>query len=130
MSGTRPERNAAYLKKVRAEAIAAGRCGYCYKRPKLSGMTWCSRCRRIRNQKNAEDRAEYVAHGDCSICGYKRDDPAFKMCSSCREQARARTAKRMAAGLCRRCGEKRDDEFKICSACRKVESMKRRASAY
>lgn len=104
-------RNSARLRESREAARARGLCQACQKRPAAAGLTICSRCQLRHREHNVERRRRLQGEGRCVDCtaslpsGWKGG-----RCKTCVDSSRRRTAElrrsRLAAGLCRACGER------------------------
>jgi uncharacterized OB-fold protein len=88
-------------------------------------------------QTSQARREHYLAHGICPHCGRNDLQKGFKLCLECRtvhnerrrqnykpeesqsERHKALRERRIAEGLCPRCGKRKPDAgYKTCSACR------------
>ena len=95
---SRKETNAERLRRLRAEAVAAGLCLECRKRRPRTGVKTCDVC----IERSAQRDERYRAAGLC-VCG-RRPRKGLKMCALCRghgssSQRRVRRRKR-AEGTC------------------------------
>ena len=104
-------RNSVRLRESREAARARGLCQACQKRPAATGLTICARCQLRHREHNVERRRRLQGEGRCADCttslpsGWKG-----ARCKACMDSSRRRMAglrrDRLAAGLCRACGER------------------------
>ena len=104
-------RNSARVRKSREAARARGLCQACQKRSAAAGLTICARCRLRHREHNVERRRRLQGEGRCVGCSASLPS-GWKgaRCKACVDSSRRRTAElrrtRLAAGLCRACGER------------------------
>ena len=95
--------NADYLRHLRAEAKANGKCATCRARPAKPGRSTCQVC----VDKTESYKRKHVVKGLCG-CGRSRYR-GLAVCKRCRErsqaQANARRDRHILAGLCYRCDQ-------------------------
>ena len=104
-------RNGARVRESREAAKASGLCQACQKRSAAAGLTICERCQLRHREQNVERRRRLSGEGRCIDCtaslpsGWKGP-----RCTACVDSSRRRMAElrrtRLAAGLCRDCGER------------------------
>ena len=104
-------RNSGRVRELREAARARGLCQACRKRSAAAGLTICERCRLRHRGHNVERRRRLNREGRCIDC--TADLPSGwkgARCKACVDSSRRRMAElrrsRLAAGLCRACGER------------------------
>ena len=103
-------------------------CPNCKARPCIEGYKRCQKCR----DAFVELRELYKQEGKCS-CGRKPEN-GFKTCLHCRDRKNKARNSRIANGHCANCGEKHDEDKRVCAKCRpaynssKAEYMRRKRS--
>lgn len=137
------------FRKKRKEQCLCLKCGKSLDRE----GTYCTECRRIKTQEDADRRKWYQSHGICPRCGKNDLFGDEKVCLECNAKAYAATMrsrdnlgrshynavhnewarkehqKRIVQGICTRCGKRKSDVgYKTCGICRADNREKKRKS--
>jgi hypothetical protein len=121
--------NAAYIRHLRAVAIAEGKCGQCRARRAKEGCKTCQECIDLSGVRRAAHYATSAARGMCSVCTRPALD-GLRQCARHHAKRsgdhRRRAEAQIAAGLCVHC----DSPLQTATLCaRHARKMRQRVGA-